>query len=350
MMEGQGRGRVSASPSNQGTNEVMYEPSRMKKSILFLTHHIEPSANPGGYRIGQYFPFLKEKGFEVIHLTSKTQPLTLVRVARAVDVVYVQRLLPGPVKRAIVRMFARRIVFDFDDAIMFGSEGENQVRRRRFERMVEMSSAVFCGNAFLKSEADRYRKESVFIVPTVVATSDYPLKQPLAVSDPFVVGWMGSASTLKYFMDLSPLLASPPKGASFKVVADRLPESTQPSVSFEKWSGEREKELLLTFDVGVMPVRNDLWSLGKCGLKLIQYASSGLPSVSHPIGVSGEIIEDGESGFLRRDLEGWREALERLRVDPPLRKRMGKRARAIAEERYSLEVWGPRVADMVDGL
>jgi hypothetical protein len=33
-----------------------------------------------------------------------------------------------------------------------------------------------------------------------------------------------------------------------------------------------------------------------------------------------------------------------------LRKRMGKRARAVAEERYSLNVWGPRVAEIVDGL
>ena len=87
-----------------------------------------------------------------------------------------------------------------------------------------------------------------------------------------------------------------------------------------------------------MPVRDDVLSLGKCGLKLIQYAASGLPSISHPIGVSGEIIEEGENGFLRKDLEGWREALERLANNVDLRKRMGRKARLIAEERYSLEV------------
>ncbi len=323
----------------------------MKKSVLFFTHHIQAAANPAGYRIGQYFPFLKEKGIEVVHLTTKTETPALVRALRAADVVYVQRLLPGPVKRSLLRTFAKKIIFDFDDAIMLGAKGENPARRRRFKGMVKMSSLVFCGNAFLKSEAGRYKADNVFIVPTVVNTADYPIKEHVAVpSGTFVVGWMGSASTVKYFTDLSPLLASVPSGTRFTVVADQPPPLAGTNISFEKWTGEREKGLLLSFDVGIMPVRDDPWSLGKCGLKLIQYAASGLPSVSHPIGTSTEIIEDGESGFLCGDLEGWKEALERLRLDLPLRKAMGRKARAIAEEKYSLRVWGPRVADLVNGL
>jgi glycosyltransferase involved in cell wall biosynthesis len=328
----------------------MYQPSSMKKSILFFTHHIQPSANPGGYRIGQYFPFIEKRGLRVAHLTSRANTATLVRAFRAADVVYVQRLLPGPARQLLLRKFARKIVYDFDDAIMFGSKGENPVRRRRFRGMVRMASAVLCGNAFLRSEAAQYKSQNVFVVPTVVDTADYPVKTHSPLSGSFIVGWMGSASTLKYFLDLLPLFRSSPPPTCFKVVADKRPEPAEPSVFFEQWSGEREKELLLAFDVGIMPVRNDLWSLGKCGLKLIQYASAGLPSVSHPIGVSTEIIEEGESGFLRKDVEGWKEALERLRLDTTLRARMGKRARAIAEEKYSLRVWGPRVADLVSDL
>jgi glycosyltransferase involved in cell wall biosynthesis len=85
-------------------------------------------------------------------------------------------------------------------------------------------------------------------------------------------------------------------------------------------------------------------------LKLIQYGASGLPSVSHPIGVSNEIIEDGENGFLRRDADGWREAIERLTSDIDFRRRMGEKARAVVEEKYSLHTWGPRVAGLVDSL
>jgi glycosyltransferase involved in cell wall biosynthesis len=321
----------------------------MKKKVLFFTHHIQKSANPGGYRIGQYFPFLEKSGFDVVHLTTKADVVTLGRAMRACDVVYVQRLLPGPVRRLLLRTLARRVVFDFDDAIMYGSKGESPGRRARFGHMVRLSHAVFCGNEFLRSEALRYRTDNIFYVPTVVDTAVYPVKEP-APTPPQVVGWMGSASTLRYLTGLGTLFDDPPKNTIFKVVADRPPEVAREAVLFEKWSGDGEKRSLLSFDVGIMPATDDVWSRGKCGLKLIQYAAAGLPSVTHPVGVSREIVEEGESGFLREGVEGWREALERLGGDLELRKRMGKKARVVAEERYSLRVWGPRVAEIIDSL
>jgi glycosyltransferase involved in cell wall biosynthesis len=321
----------------------------MKKRLLLFTHHIQPSANPNGYRIGQYFPFFEKRGFEVIHLTTRTNIGALARALIGSDVVYVQRLLLSPLKRSLLKMFGRRIVFDFDDAIMYGAQGESPARRARFKQMVRLSHAVFCGNDFLRSETARYKSDNILYVPTVVDTAAYPIKEH-SLSTHQVAGWIGSASTLRYLEDMEGLFTTPPTNTLFKVVADQPPRFGEGTVIFEKWSGDREKQLLLSFDVGMMPVRDDIWSLGKCGLKLIQYAASGLPSISHPIGVSGEIIEEGESGFLRKDLEGWREALERLVNDVDLRKRMGKKARLIAEERYSLEVWGPRVAKIVDSL
>jgi glycosyltransferase involved in cell wall biosynthesis len=320
----------------------------MKKSILFLTHHIRSINNPGGYRIQQYFPYFEKQGYEVIHLTSKTDTPGLLRALRRADVLYVQRLLPNLLKQQLLRLSGKSIVFDFDDAIMYGSTGESATRRKRFERMVRMSRAVFCGNQFLAAEARRYKTADVFCMPTVVNPLDYPVKEHTD-GHPFVVGWMGSASTLRYLASLEPLFSSVP-GASFKVVADKAPDGQEGNIAFEKWSGEREKEMLLGFDAGIMPVRDDIWSRGKCGLKLLQYGAAGLPSISHPFGVSTEIIEDGQNGFLRSDIEGWREAVERLGNDVALRQRMGKRAREMVEERYSLRVWGPRLVAIVEAL
>jgi glycosyltransferase involved in cell wall biosynthesis len=319
----------------------------MKKKLLFLTHPIP--ALSYGYRIQQYFPYFEEKGYEVSHLTSRASISVLIRALRGADLVYVQRLLPSLLKQQLLKMAAGRMVFDFDDAIMYGSRKESATRRRRFARMVRLARAVFCGNQFLLDEARKYKAEQVFYVPTVVETRDYPVKEHVGAV-PFVVGWLGSAATLRYLADIEGVLASRPPDTVYRVVADRVPETLRRRVEFERWSREREKDLLLGFDVGIMPVRDDIWSRGKCGLKLIQYAASGLPAISHPLGVAGEIIEEGESGFLREDTEGWREAVRRLRDDVQLRKAMGRRARAIAEERYALQVWGPRVAAMVDAL
>jgi glycosyltransferase involved in cell wall biosynthesis len=99
-----------------------------------------------------------------------------------------------------------------------------------------------------------------------------------------------------------------------------------------------------------MPLKDDLWSRGKCGLKLIQYMATGLPSVTYPVGAANEIIKDGVDGYLRSDLDGWRDALMELATDTDRRARVGEAARKAVEERYSLKVWAPRVTEIIDNL
>lgn len=73
----------------------------------------------------------------------------------------------------------------------------------------------------------------------------------------------------------------------------------------------------------------------------------GLPVIASPVGVNCEIVEDGVNGFLAETEAEWQAALTRLLRDPDLRRRMGQAGRAKVEARYSLQVWGPRVADIL---
>lgn len=322
---------------------------RMKKTILIYVHHKRAETDPNGYRARQYSPYLNAKGFTVRQVTSKTPIAALVAAFHRADVVYIQRLLPDLIKQRLLTKAAKRIVFDFDDAVMYGMGGRSLTRRARFRRMIKAADTVLCGNQFLASEAEKYRTENIFYVPTVVDTAVYPVKEHVCTQS-LVVGWMGSRSTLAYLQDIRGALRQVSPSVAFKVVANEAPRLEGVRSVFEPWSREREKEVLLDFDIGIMPVRGDIWSKGKCGLKLVQYGAAGLPSISHPLGVSNEIIQDGENGFLRKDEEGWRQAIDVLRADVDLRKRMGKKAREIAEEKYCLRIWGPRVADIIDNL
>jgi len=316
------------------------------KRVLFYTHH-----NPQGYRIQQYFPFLEKRGFEVELLTTEANFLKVIERMRGAHAVYIQRLLFHPIKLSFIRAAARKIVYDFDDAVMYGDHGESPTRKRKFRSIVQAADAVFCGNRFLCYEAGQYRKDKVYYVPTVVDTTEYPVKE-CREADPLIVGWMGSRSTLPY---LSSVQGSFLPGHSLhslrlKIVADRAPDEMHETMIFEKWEKEKEKVSLLSFDVGIMPLKDDLWSRGKCGLKLIQYMASGLPSVAHPVGVAIEMIADGSNGFLRGETAEWDDALERLADDTRLRRRMGREARDRVEQDYSLHVWGPRVAEIIGGL
>lgn len=316
------------------------------KRIVFFTHQ-----NPQGYRIQQYFPFLEACGFQVELLTSRMSFLKVVEQIRSADVLYIQRLLFNPLKLSIIRASVKRIVYDFDDAVMHGFRGDSTTRARKFRNMVRHAEAVFCGNNFLFQEAKKHRADAIYYVPTVVNTDEYPVKKH-SETEQMVVGWIGSRSTLRYLVDLEQLVlnASDTAGVIFKIVADRSLNTKAANVVFEKWAADQEKDMLNSFDIGVMPLRDDIWSRGKCGLKLIQYMASGLPSIAHPFGVAQEIISNGVNGMLRRDIDGWKEAIEVLSSDTQKRAIMGKAARDVIEERYSLRVWGPRVVEIIENL
>ena len=65
------------------------------------------------------------------------------------------------------------------------------------------------------------------------------------------------------------------------------------------------------------------------------------------MGVNAEIVEPGVNGFLASSDAEWAEALQILLHDPDLRVRMGEAGRRKVEREYSLQVWGPRVAQML---
>jgi glycosyltransferase involved in cell wall biosynthesis len=66
--------------------------------------------------------------------------------------------------------------------------------------------------------------------------------------------------------------------------------------------------------------------------------------------VNTEIVEHGVNGFLASSETEWVEALTTLLHDPALRARMGKAGRRKVERNYSLHVWGPRVAQMLQDV
>lgn len=82
------------------------------------------------------------------------------------------------------------------------------------------------------------------------------------------------------------------------------------------------------------------------GYKLIQYMACGIPVIASPLGVNAVIVEHRLNGFLASSDAEWAEALQALLCDPALRARIGEAGRLKVELDYSLQVWGPRVAQM----
>jgi glycosyltransferase involved in cell wall biosynthesis len=118
------------------------------------------------------------------------------------------------------------------------------------------------------------------------------------------------------------------------------PSFTLPGVRTEvlPWSEQNESDLIRTFDLGVMPLADDSFSRGKCGLKLIQYMASGVPSIGERLGANTDIISDGVNGFLASGEEEYVRKVDLLLSSLDLRERLGRNGRSTVERSYSLQV------------
>ena len=95
-----------------------------------------------------------------------------------------------------------------------------------------------------------------------------------------------------------------------------------------------------------MPLPDEDWSRGKCGLKALQYMALGIPTICSPVGVNSTIIKDGENGYLADGTDDWVEKLKLMLHSPELRRRIGMAGRKTVEEEYSAKVIAPKVLEI----
>jgi len=312
-----------------------------------------------------FSPFLSRRGMDVLyrrgHSATKAAETIrgyLHRVGEVLreqryDVAYLYReaALLGPAW--IEALLARRlpIVFDFDDAIYLPHvSGVNEsVRSLKFPGKVaaicRMASHVTVGNETLAAFAARHARR-VTVIPSTIDTDVYRIGARESRARP-VVGWTGSGTTAAYLAPLGPALVRIRQSIDFELrVIGASVDLPGVEATFVPWKAESEAEDLRAVDVGLMPLPDDEWSRGKCGMKALQYMALGIPPVVSPVGVNAQIVEHGRNGLHARTEEEWVERISLLLRDPALRLRLGKEARRTVEERFSARVHAGRMAEV----
>ncbi|RJQ29818.1 MAG: glycosyltransferase family 1 protein [Peptococcaceae bacterium] len=274
------------------------------------------------------------------------------------DAVFIQRLvLPHvyPFPELLIckagRLLGKKVFFDFDDAIFTTpiirkkTLAEKLTDPGRVGKVIASCDAVIAGNEFLAGYARRYNK-NVFVVPTCLNLEKYGPLRSGGRDDPVIVGWIGTPGTESYLDLLTPVfrrLASR-RRLLVRVVGGGRYRCPGVVVEHWPWSLAGEVSLLRSFTIGVMPLTDDTWSKGKCGLKLLQYMAAGVPVVASPVGVNERIIVNGENGFLARSTEEWAAGIDTLIRSPELRAKMAELARRTVEEKYSVQANVARLA------
>ena len=88
------------------------------------------------------------------------------------------------------------------------------------------------------------------------------------------------------------------------------------------------------------------------GLVALEAMAAGRPCVASQTGGLPEIVADEDSGILvpSGDVDALTGALDRLVSDPALRARMGRRGRAIVEERFDIRVRVRQIIRVYDDI
>jgi glycosyltransferase involved in cell wall biosynthesis len=350
--------------------------ARMKsKRILFICPYPFNVAPSQRLKFEQYYPYFKEAGYEIeispfinnafwniiykkgnfvqkaFHTFSgySKRIKDLFRL-RHYDIIYIHLWVTPfgfPFFERLYRVFGKKIVYDIDDLVYLSDvkskahEIVNFIKgRKKPLYLMKSSDHVITCTPYLDQFVRKYNQRTTDISSTV-NTELYSPKKDYTVDDKFVIGWSGSHSTLKYLHLLDNVFLDLAKRHSFKLlvmgVGDDSFAINGVDVEAIPWDEKYELEVINRFDIGVYPLPDEKWVLGKSGLKAIQYMAMGIPTVATAVGANFRVIENGISGFLVKDQREWIDALEKLLSDASLRRCIGMEARRRVEDFFSVK-------------
>lgn len=305
-------------------------------------------------------PFISEATWHILYKPGHTlakasgilagfaRRVLLLTTAAKYDYVFIHReaspIGPPIFEWILAKVLRKKIIYDFDDAIWIPntSEANKLVAGVKWHQKVgsicRWAYKVSCGNSYLQAYAQQFNPNAIVNPTTIDTVNLHNQVKDQTLPGPFVIGWTGTHSTLRYIEQVVPVLAKLEQVYTFefRVISNQPPQLPLKSLVYQPWRKETEIADLLAFNVGLMPLEDDPWAKGKCAFKALQYMALGIPALVSPVGMNTEVVTDGVNGYVCATPEEWEMALRTLLQDAALRQRLGQAARATVEERYSV--------------
>ena len=335
--------------------------------VLYLTKYSRNGAS-SRLRSYQFFPFLQSEGIEVavsplfsekylidLYSGKKTSAVTVLKcywnrflvlftVFRYDKIVIEKELFPyffSWFERILLFLNVKYIV-DYDDAIFHNYDLSRSrlisfFLKSKIDNVMKYSGCVVAGNNYLAKRANDAGAKNIVLQPTVIDIEKYFVKKD--VNDKVVIGWIGSPTTFKYIKNIRAVFVElfDKYDVELHIIGAKEDIGLGSKVKYIPWTEAHEVDLISKFDIGIMPLENTPWELGKCSYKLIQYMGCGVPVLASAVGMNKEVVKEGENGFLVTTHDQWLEKLIVLIQNQELRKQLGKKGRAIVEEHYSIQ-------------
>lgn len=248
----------------------------------------------------------------------------------------------------LIRIFSKRLVYDFDDSIH--QEIDPNIDkfykkffkgRQKIKYLIRNSDFVITSSPFnLDYCLENNINSNAIYIPCTLNSDRFKPKDYKDESKQITLGWTGTFTSKNYLDSIRDVLIESCQKYNLKLILITNFEYSISEVNSEViyWKEESEIEDLQKIDIGLYPLIASNWALGKGGLKVLQYMSVGIPSISTNFGTAINIVEHGVDGYLADSKDDWLNYISILVNDSDRRSNMGKAARKKVIENYSIGV------------
>jgi L-malate glycosyltransferase len=256
----------------------------------------------------------------------------------------------------MIRKSGIKIIYDFDDAVFASPDYFSLMSiikgdyKSKF--LIKNAHQIILSSPFnLDYCKENNKLGSVTYIPCSLDLKRFTQKTQ-QFSKPPTLGWTGTFSSKPYLDSIQPVLYELKKHIQYKIIFITNFDYELPGLDLEviKWSEENEIHDLHRIDIGLYPLTKSPWSLGKGGLKTLQYMAAGIPTISTDFGTVQDFVTHQDNGFLVNEQEDWINAVLRIISDSALRERMIASARQTVEEGYSVSANKKKYINILNNL
>jgi len=235
-------------------------------------------------------------------------------------------------------------IVDVDDAVYLRFEKKNSffylLDKIKFNYMFKNAYYIYAGNLFHVNYLKNINSNILYI-PTIIDFDRYKTNLDIKKNKTFTVVWIGTPSTSSYLKGIIPILnkLKDEININIKLIGSDKNLLNQLNCEFVEWDVNNEVREISECHLGIMPLHDTMWELGKCGYKILQYMSLKLPVVASPIGVNKEIIKDNFNGMHAKNDEDWYNKIKILIDKPSLYNKISENGYKTAKENFDLNLY-----------
>jgi hypothetical protein len=300
-------------------------------SVLFVPAGVAASAF---YRAMIPADLMSEGGRVMSNWTAKVDPGKVLRY----DVLWIQLITAGVLSEIARQAKAEgvKIVYDIDDnlsAIPDWNQAKNVYgtpeKQAEIDEMIRLADVVTVSTEPLgKYISGKYPGKDVRVLRNMVTANVAPRRH--APNPDFVrILWAGSQTHKKDLAIVAPairdLLREMDGKVRFTLFGERVPDALsdcykwidlKEPVDFEEY---HDSLAAIAADFGIVPLEANEFNESKSGIKGLEYASAGYPTLCSPVAEYPALVAAGFPAEIVQD-DGWLPALRRM-VDMPREER-----------------------------